>query len=294
MWIITYKSMDITLWYTKLKFISFKFYKTLIGDGMDIDKILRTGYFDRIKIDGHIVPVLESSGTDIGKGDSFRDALDKSNDAFKHGVSNIRVNIFGEADTNISFTELENMREDRKKSGLRKMNSSGNIDRYLIAYVDILMLKNGYAIPYNINNKGNTEKDVEKLAKNSDMLDLYLSAVALREHIQTKYKYTEEFTSVAIINKVYVEPVFRRSGISKWIHLNIADIINMYGLMFPVGIVMSYGDFSNESSKLFGMNHNEYTNMLIKHYKTLGYRDIGTLNLPSICCMHNVLYKLFV
>lgn len=261
---------------------------------MDVEKILRAGYFDRLKIDGVLKPVYNSTGTVIMHGESFKQSLDKSEEAFKHGVAHLKLSLIGECDTNICFSDLEHMREDRQRWGITKLPSTESVDRYLVAYLDILILKSDYAIPYKIVSNGKTEKDIEKLAKTNDALEVFLAALELGKYIIKKYNYSTDWVNIAIIDKVYVLPIFRRCRISTWLHENIADIINMYSLVFPNGIILSYGDFSKEAEKQFNMDRNTYNKMLISHYKSMGYGNISKLGLSGIDNTNNILYKLLV
>lgn len=261
---------------------------------MDVEKILRAGYFDRLKIDGVLKPVYNSTGTIILPNKSFKDSLNKSEEAFKHGVAHLKLSLIGECDTNICFTDLEHMREDRQNWGIIKLPSNKTIDRYLVAYLEILILKSDYAIPYKIVANGKTEKDIEKLAKTNDTLEVFLAALELGEYIINKFSYSNDWVNIAIIDKVYVQPIFRRSKISTWLHENIADIINMYSLVFPNGIILSYGDFSKEAESRFNMSRNTYNKMLLSHYKSMGYSNIGKLGLNGVDSSSNILYKLLV
>lgn len=261
---------------------------------MDVEKILRTGYFDRLKITGVLKPVYESDGTVLMPNSSLKESLNKSDEAYKNGVAHLCIQFIGECDTNISSSEIIRMREDRENCGLIKIPSSPDVDRYEIAYIDILIIKSDYALPYKIESNGKTEKDIEKLAKTSDMLEIMLVALDIGDYIHKQYNYSKDWVNIAIINKVYVKPVFRRCGISSWIHSNIADIINMYGLVFPTGVILTYGDFSHESNKEFGMSNGAYNKMLLNHYKSMGYSNIRKLPIKNSMNTQTILYRLFV
>lgn len=261
---------------------------------MNVEKVLRAGYFDRLKIDGVLKPVYNSTGTTILHECTFKDSLNKSEEAFKHGVAHLKLSLIGECDRNIGFYELERMRKDRKSWNIPKLAGDEQTDRYLVAYADMLILKSDYAIPYKVVANGKTEKDIEKLAKTNDALEVFLAALELGNSIIKKYKYPNDWVNIAIVDKVYVLPIFRRCGISTWIHENIADIINMYSLVFPNGVILSYGDFSDESDKLFGMTRDAYKIMLRKHYESLGYEMINKAGLSGVPSINNIMYKLLV
>ena len=181
---------------------------------MNVEKILRAGYFDNIRVDGIINPVYDSTGTIILPDSSFKESLDMSDEAYKHGVAHLKIILIGESNTKINFTELEHMRSDRESWGLTRLPSDKSIDRYVIAYADILILKSDYAIPYKVEANGKTEEDIEKLAKTDDTLSLMLAALNIGDWIEKNYDYNRDCINIAIVNKVYVLPLFRRCGIS--------------------------------------------------------------------------------
>lgn len=262
---------------------------------MDVEKVLRAGYFDRIKIDGILKPVYEGTGTSIVPFSSFKESLNKSEEAFKHGVAHLKIQLIGECDTNINFVDLTNMREDREKCGIQKVASTTeDVDRYLVGYADILILKGEYAIPYKIEANGKTTKDIEKLAKTPDTLDIMLAALKLGKYITKKYEYPPDWVNIGIVDKVYAYPIFRRCEISTWIHENIADIINMYSLVWASGILLTYGDFSDEAESVFKQSESTYNKMLLNHYKQLGYHSISKLGLDGLIGNSKLMYKLMV
>ena len=261
---------------------------------MDVEKILRTGYFDRVRIDGMLRPVYGSRGTVIIHNGTFKESLEKSEEAYKHGLAHLVVNIVGECDTNINFNDLEFMRSDRLKQGIIKLPSTRAVDRYSIAKLDIGILKSDCAIPFNLVNNGKTEDAIEKVSNTTDELELYLAALDFSKYITEKYGYSSDWVNIAVVDKVYVAPTFRRSGISTWVHENLADIVNMYGLVYPTGIVMTYGDFAEEADKLFGMNKQEYSKFLINHYESLGYRFMTDVGVQSNEDISDVLCKLMI
>ncbi len=240
---------------------------------MNIKNILRLGYFDRLKIDGKVEPIYTSNGIQILDDLTFKESVEQSNEAYKYGLAHLKVLLIGESDTNIAFLELERMREDRQENGLVKLQSSKNVDKYIVAYADILILKSDFAIPCEIDAKGRMKKDIGKLAKTGDTLDILLASLELSKYIVNKYGCSSNTATVAIIDKIYTYPMFRRNHVSTWFHKNMVDIINMFGMAQPTALVLTYGDFAGESKYLFNMSRERYTKMLICHYKHLGYKN---------------------
>jgi len=262
---------------------------------LDVDKILRTGYFDNLKIDGTIYPILHSNGTLVMPDMSFKDMLEKSSEGFKHGVANIKIQLIGESNIDANIEELEQMRDDREISGIKRLPCTSLIDRYLVAYVDILLLKNIYSMPYNLETSGRDRESLIKVGDTPDITEILLASLELAEIIENKYNYPRDCIAIAIINKVYIFPSFRRSGISTWLHVNMADIINMYGMVYPTGIMLTYGDFSHEANRYFNMENSSYNKMLKTHYKELGYKKFNIGN-PQINIgdKTNIMYKILV
>lgn len=262
---------------------------------MNVDKILRTGYFDELRIDGGIRPIFRSSGTLIRPNMSFKEMLEDSEDSFKHGVANITIQITGGSKIDSNIEDIERMREDRENNGIKRLTGNATMDRYLVAYADIMLLKNNYSMPFKLTNTGKDEQSLYEAGTTQDMKDILIESLRLANKIEEKYNYPKDCIAIAVINKVYVLPVFRRSGISTWIHTNIADLINMYGLEFPTGLLLTYGDFSKEAGKLFGMDDNSYNKMLKTYYKKLGYKSInqGALKLDS-GEQSGIMYKMLV
>ena len=260
---------------------------------MNVEKILQNGYFDCIKIDGSIHPVYKSLGTELTAEKSFRDALEESNEAYKHGTALLKIQIVGEQSTNMTFSYLESIKSDLAKWGVKQLYGSDKLNRYLVASADILILKGDMALPYNIKANGKTEKDIEHLASTNDMLEVMIYALELAKYITMECGCAPDYANVAIIDKVYVSELFRRCGISTWLHNNIADIINMYSLTFPTGLILTTGDFANESKSKFNMTNVEYNKMLVNHYKALGYKDISKLKL-NITETNTILYKILL
>lgn len=260
---------------------------------LDIKNILRLGYFDRLKIDNELYPVYKSSGIEIQADSTFLDSADISLEAHKYGFSHLKLSIIGECDTNISFLELERMRDDRSNNNLIQLKSTRSVDRYLVGYADLIILKSSYSLPSELLSTGKTEYDIEKLAQTSDMLELMLSALELQKWISSKHP--DSKGSIVIVNKLYVYPIFRRNGISTWMHQNLSDMVNLYSLMYPSGIILTYGDFANEAKLVFGMTNQAYTKMLIRHYKCLGYKDKLGLGLGAPSNLsRNLLYKVII
>ena len=262
--------------------------------GMDVHKILKNGYFDAIKVTGALRPIYGSDGIDITYGETFINSANNSKEAFKNGLAQLRIYMIGESNDKGSSDVVRDMQEDRERSGIKCIEKSNNRSRYIIAHVDLIIVKCNNAIPLGIDENGKDEGSFHKLAKANDILELLLATIDLREHIKSKSDYTDDYISIVIVDKVYVQPPFRRSGISEWIHENMADMVNMFSLVWPAGILLAYGDFCNEAKSMFNMSSNKYNNMLLNHYKRLGYESVRKIALNKNTLSSNILYKTLV
>lgn len=262
---------------------------------MDYKNILRIGYFDRILLTGANQPIITNPSIEVVDESSFKDCLEVSKQSFKNGLATLRIELLGECDNNIAFAELERMRDERNRMGLKRVDSTKKYDRYLIAYIDITILKSNYAMPFELRINGKTEEDMIKVAKSEDTLELLVASLELVKFISEKYNYSEDCISIAIVDKIYIYNSFRRNGIATWLHSNLPDIINTYAMQFPNGIILSYGDFAGEAETIFNMSHDAYAKMLIKHYKNLGYKNKHIIKFgksPKIA--DSILYKILL
>ena len=239
---------------------------------MDTIKICRLGYFDRVMIDGYSMPMYNGRGIEIKTNCSLIESLDSNIDLNAQGLGKIKVTIVGEALSNDDIAEeIERMQKHREDDlGLERVKI-GNIDRYIIAYADILILKSDESLPSKLTNKGNTLEDIEKLAKGEDKLNLMSKGL----DIQSKLVKNNKDANVALIDKVFVHKEFRRCGISKWIHNNIKDIIKIYGLIDVGAALLIPGDFTNSAERDFEMSKDYYEEVLTEHYKNVGYTMLG-------------------
>lgn len=238
---------------------------------MLVRKICSLGYFDRLIVDGYMMPMYSNRGIEINEGNSLVEAFELSKQSYNNGIGKLRINIAGEATNEDTQSEIERMREHREKSIGLVRTKIGDTDRYIIGYADILVLKSDNSFPVNICNTGKTVEDILKLAKGEDELKLMTKALSIQQKIK---KESGNDINIAIVDKVYVNKEFRRCKISTWIHSNIREIAKIYGMVDIGAVVLIPGDFNDEATKVFNMTKKEYEDMLEKHYKKIGYRYI--------------------
>ena len=138
---------------------------------------------------------------------------------------------------------------------------------------DILILKSDLVFPVGITNTGKTKDDILKLAKGEDELQIMLKALEVQHNIIKSDNGIDNY-NIAILDRLYVHKAFRNCGISSWINNNIHDIIKVYGMIDIGAILLIPGDFSSEARNCFNMSNEEYVDMLIEHYKSVGYEVV--------------------
>lgn len=221
------------------------------------DRICRLGYFDRVTVDGFLVPMYRAEGIEIDKSLSLADNIESKSTQLQKRTARLRINIYGDSEFDIKDEQLLNMRFTREnKMGLERRRLNSKMDRYVVAYAEIIVVRDdGIESNYTAMMKELSGEDEISLMK-------------------TAYKYIDKGSrAVAIVDKVYVYKNFRYSGISTWIHNNIKDLILVYGATETDKAILIPGDFSGEA-KIFMMKSKEYTEFLRKHYKNCGYRSL--------------------
>ena len=245
---------------------------------MFIREIYRLGYFDKVSLDGYLVPFFNNSGIEIKPDKSLVDAISDGTSPNQF-ISRLRVNIAGDSFIDDNTSELNRMRKHRERDlGLKRV-PFGKVDRYYIGYIDIYIVKSIHNLPSN-GGKNFDYTDILVLTTNAYERDILDKAIELQNKIGKECDNLED-CSIAIIDKVYVHPTFRRCKISTWIHNNISDIIHSFVMSNVSAVMLIAGDFANESNKMFNMTKEEYEQLLIKHYKEVGYKNFD----------HNIMYK---
>lgn len=238
---------------------------------MDINRIKHDGYFDNVLVDGFMMPLYNVRGIVIpdDKGNVIS-GLDATKTKVSQGVSKVCIKILGESDNTELPSEVSRMREHRYQLGLKRIGY-GCRDRYYIAEVNLLILRDGSHLADGIINEGKSLVDFKKSFKNETTLQLLETAYKLQK-AKTLFK-GEPTKNVGVVDTVLVHKAFRRCGISTWIHENIGDLIKIFGLVDVQAVVLIPGDFTNAAAEL-EMSEKQYKDMLVQHYKKVGYNII--------------------
>lgn len=237
---------------------------------MNIHRICSMGYFDRVIIDGFMIPLYNAKGIAIteSSGD-FTSALYSNANNISQGIAKISINLLGEADNSEPPSEIHRMRSLREDELELERIPYGNKDRYCIAEMNILVLKDDNYLAERIINVNKNGDDISKSFKGETILQLLTKAYDIQKKYKEKDKTGETF-NIGVVEEVYVDKSFRRCRISTWLHQNLADIVKVYGMLDLTSAILIPGDFAHEC-KMYGMTTQEYKDMLVKHYKSLGY-----------------------
>lgn len=243
---------------------------------MNTSKICSLGYFDRVLVDGYAMSMFNTRGIEIKNDETLVDSINTNIQSYAQGVGKIRVTVYGESVFNLEDDKLLGMRWHREQELRLSRTKVDNNDRYAIAYVDLLILKSDFSFPEMVRNRGKSLDDLARLAKSEDEYMLLSKALEIQRNIWAQNNNTCD-CNIAIVDRLYVNKNFRQCGISKWVHNNILDIIKTYGMVDASAVLLIPGDFSNEAEQVFGMSKRDYRDMLIKHYKDVGYKFIDKI-----------------
>lgn len=225
---------------------------------MELSEIKRLGNFDDLVAEGVVSPLYKSGGIKLSTQFSLSENLDTFNDCKYNSICKIHFTLSGVIYGNYEL-------------------------KYPVAWADILILKGRNHTPVNVENDGRRLVEFRRLSKTPDEYELYSVAFAMSRAMGDK--------DVAIVNKVYVSPNFRKLGINRWIHDNIFDIINIFSFLEPNIVILQVGDFNNESRN-FGLSAHEYYSFLRAIYRKLGYKSVGLITKLQIKVLgDNILFK---
>lgn len=240
---------------------------------MNISEVCRRGYFDNVIIDGYTMPLYNSMGIELHNNESLNEALDLKTQAYLHGLAKIRVNIYGKVENYESAEDITQMQLYRSEEIGLVRQAIGRFDRYLIGYVDIIIVKGNCVFPTDVESKGISEEAAVKVAKSDDQFNLIIQAIKMQR---------DKDVNIAIIDKIFIDKHFRRCGVASWIHNNIQEVVKVFGLIDINDVLLTPGDFTQAAESEFNMSTKQYNKMLAKHYRGLGYRFIA----PDIMCKH--------
>lgn len=255
---------------------------------MDTLRVETIGYFDRVLIDGSMKALKGSIGITVKTGERLAEAISRDPESHKHDVAKLRVELLGESVESQDESERQYIKNDRFDNGIKLMTKCKEIERYSVAFMEVSIIKGNYAFPFK-----KEVRDIEECCQKLDVtLDDFNNYLASRHLAYELAKLLDEDVgniNIAIIDRIYVHPVFRKCGISNWFHSNAAEIINVFAMMYIHGLVLTYGDFTNQAAKV-----PNYNSFLREHYIRQGYLEVTNgvkqrWNVSTNCVMYKVL-----
>lgn len=238
---------------------------------MKVDAIKFKGIFDSVVIDSFMLPFYNDNGIEINNDENLVEAIEK-NKAYNQSIARLRINICGECSCKInSKKELDLVKFRDKDLGLKR-STVGDKIRYYICYIDIYIIKSDNLLPKLVEDNSKNFKAVNHITKNNYELAIIYAATELQKKIQ---KETKEYNdcNIAVLDKIYVHPQFRRLGIATWVHENFSELIKLTSTIDIVASMLVPGDFSEEAESEFGMTSEQYKKFLINSYKNMGYKN---------------------
>lgn len=232
---------------------------------MNVGEICRIGFFDKVTIGVQVEPVclhdieLFGDSTFVVCANSYGNCLDNS-------IMKVRINILGVEDIHKQVITPDELAK-RANRGANVFKDGGSQNKsYLLAYADIMIIMDADRNKSSVIEAFKTESDKQRLAS---------AAFSLQGRgINKVQSQANGFARnhIAIVDRLYVFPAYRRCRISSWLHTNLREILFSYVNVAIGDILLIPGDFSNESAEMFNMTPREYSLMLYKHYEKLGYK----------------------
>lgn len=223
---------------------------------MNVNELCKRGFYDKITVNFVTEPIY---GDDIEIfGDmSFNECTSNEINAVDNSIFKVRLNILGVEFIKKHVITPDELSKDRKRDTILYKIGAHNNKSYLLAYVDLIVVRDCDRTKYKIGDKFDDTLDKSLLVN-----------CALK--LQKKGS-KENLNNILIVDKVYVYERYRQCGISTWIHANLRDIVYKF-MGMPIGdMLLIPGDFSEECNKKFNMSETEYVQMLKEHYNRVGY-----------------------
>lgn len=235
---------------------------------MNVGEICRLGFFDKVTISLQVEPVCLNDIELFGEC-NFAACANSYGNSLDNSIMKVRINILGVEDIHKQVITPDELTK-RANRGANIFKDGGNHHKsYLLAYADVLVIMDVDRNKSIILDAFNGESDKQRLVSAAFSLQ---SRGANKAQSQANGFVRNH---IAIIDRLYVFPAYRRCRISSWINNNLREILFSYVNVAVGDVLLIPGDFSNESADKFDMTPREYSIMLNKHYETLGYKPFS-------------------
>lgn len=223
---------------------------------MNIRELCRRGFYDKVTINFVTEPIY---GDDIEIfGDmTFSECTNNSINCVDNSIFKVRINILGVEFIKKHVITPEELAKDKSRDTILYKIGPHNDKSYLLAYVDLIVVRDCDRTKYKLGDKFNDTLDKSLLVN-----------CALK--LQRKGS-KENTNNIVIVDKVYVYEHYRQCGVSTWIHTNLRDIMYRFMGMSIGDMLLIPGDFSDECGNKFNMSETQYVQMLKDHYTRVGY-----------------------
>ena len=235
---------------------------------MNVGEICRIGFFDKVIISVQVEPVCINDIELFGDCD-FAACANSYGNSLDNSIMKVRLNILGVEDIHKQVITPDELTKRANRGANVFKDGGAHQKSYLLAYADLLVI---------MDVDRNKSAVLEAFKGESDKQRLASAAFSLQSRGANKVQsQANGFTRnhIAIVDRLYVFPAYRRCRISSWIHDNLREILFSYVNVAVGDILLIPGDFSNESAERFNMTPREYNSLLNKHYEKLGYKPFS-------------------
>lgn len=235
---------------------------------MNINDICRIGFFDKVTMSLQVEPVCVND-IEIFGDSSFVECTSSYGNHLDNSIMKVRINILGVEDIHKQVITPDELTKRANRGANVFKDGDAHQKSYLLAYANLLII---------MDVDRNKSAILDSFKNELDKQRLVGAAFSLQSRGANKAQSQANGfirNHIAIVDRLYVYPAYRRCRISSWIHNNLREILFSYVNVTVGDILLIPGDFSNESAERFNMTPREYNNLLNKHYENLGYKPFN-------------------
>lgn len=228
---------------------------------MNVNEICRRGFFDKVTLNVMTEPIY-GDDVEVFEDRTFDECISNVYNSIDTTVFKVRISVLGvDCIKKQAIKPSEIGKINARGAALYKENKRAD-KSYLLAYMDLIVIKDTERNKFIVERRfqGETDKSV--------LLDVALS-------LQSEGKNSSKINNILIVDRVYVYEMYRRCGISTWLHKNVRDVIESYTGVNIGDMLLIPGDFANEAGDKFYMDNKQYITMLSRHYQLVGYKNYG-------------------
>lgn len=235
---------------------------------MNVGEICRIGFFDKVTLGVQVEPVCVQD-IEIFGDSSFVACANSYGNCLDNSIMKVKIHILGVEDIHRQMLTPDDLTRRANRGASVFKDGESKQKSYLLAYADIMIIMDVDRNKSAILDAFKSEPDKQRLAGAAFSLQ--------RRGAHKVQSQANGFVRnhVAIVDRLYVYPAYRRCRISSWIHDNLREILFSYVNVAVGDIILIPGDFSSEAADKFNMTPREYNTLLNKHYEKLGYKPFN-------------------